>query len=99
MLALAGVDAPARVAALALAGAGLGAFVPVNNATIMRAAPPGHAGAMGGVLNMTRGIGTALGVAIASLLYGADPGLLLVIGVLAGLTIASAAALAPSRGG
>lgn len=54
---------------LALAGLGLGAFTPANNATIMSASPTGHAGVVGGLLNMTRGIGTALGVAIASALY------------------------------
>ena len=56
---------------LALAGLGLGAFTPANNATIMSASPPGHAGVISGLLNMTRGIGTALGVAIASALYTA----------------------------
>jgi EmrB/QacA subfamily drug resistance transporter len=54
---------------LAVAGLGLGAFTPANNATIMSASPRGHTGVIGGVLNMTRGIGTALGVALASALY------------------------------
>ena len=54
---------------LALAGLGLGAFTPANNATIMAASPAGHTGVVSGVLNMTRGIGTALGVALASALY------------------------------
>lgn len=57
------------LAGLALAGIGLGAFTPANNASIMAAAPTGHAGLVGGVLNMTRGAGTALGVAVASALY------------------------------
>jgi EmrB/QacA subfamily drug resistance transporter len=57
------------LAGLALAGIGLGAFTPANNASIMAAAPAGHAGLVGGVLNMTRGAGTALGVAVASALY------------------------------
>ena len=59
---------------LALAGLGLGAFTPANNATIMSASPPGHAGVVSGVLNMTRGIGTALGVALASAIYIAAAG-------------------------
>jgi EmrB/QacA subfamily drug resistance transporter len=95
--------APERVAALAAVGAGLGAFVPVNNATIMRAAASGHAGAMSGVLNMTRGLGTALGVALASLLYasaggpgvaGADRGLMVALLALAALALVTAAVLA-----
>lgn len=57
------------LAGLMAAGLGLGAFTPANNATIMSASPKGHAGVVGGVLNMTRGIGTALGVAVASALY------------------------------
>ena len=61
---------------LAVAGLGLGAFTPANNATIMSASPKGHAGVIGGVLNMTRGVGTALGVALTSALYitGSDAG-------------------------
>jgi hypothetical protein len=50
---------------LMLIGLGLGAFIPANNATVMSASPPGHAGVVSGILNMTRGIGTALGVAVA----------------------------------
>ena len=90
--------APVRVVALAAAGAGLGAFVPVNNATIMRAARPGQAGAMSGVLNMTRGIGTAFGIALASLLFasaaGPDAGLAVALGALAALALLSALAVA-----
>ena len=37
--------------------------------TIMSASPKGHAGVIGGVPNMTRGVGTALGVALTSALY------------------------------
>jgi len=59
---------------LALAGLGLGAFTPANNATIMGASPPGHAGVVSGVLNMTRGMGTALGVALASAIYTSAAG-------------------------
>ncbi len=59
---------------LALAGLGLGTFIPANNASIMAAAPGGRTGLVGGMLNMTRGAGTALGVAIASVLYTAAAG-------------------------
>jgi len=62
------------LAGLALAGLGLGAFTPANNATIMAASPPGHVGVVSGVLNMTRGMGTALGVAVASAIYTAAAG-------------------------
>ena len=65
---------PGLLTGLALAGFGLGAFTPANNATIMSAAPAGHTGIVSGVLNMTRGMGTALGVALASALYLATAG-------------------------
>ena len=54
-------------ALLAVVGAGLGAFVPANNASVMATAPAEQAGLAGGVLNMTRGIGTSLGVAVTGL--------------------------------
>ncbi len=59
------------LAGLALTGIGVGAFTPANNAAIMAAAPPGRTGVISGVLNMTRGLGTALGVAVASAIYAA----------------------------
>jgi len=62
------------LAGLALAGLGLGAFTPANNATIMASAPAGYAGVVSGVLNMTRGMGTAVGVALASAIYIAAAG-------------------------
>jgi EmrB/QacA subfamily drug resistance transporter len=69
-LLIAGRDATAtRVVALALIGAGLGAFTPSNNTAIMRAAPPQGAGAAGGVINMTRGLGTSIGVALCGSIY------------------------------
>jgi MFS family permease len=54
---------------LAAAGIGLGAFTPPNNAAIMGAAPPHQTGMASGILNMTRGLGTSLGLALASLTY------------------------------
>lgn len=47
---------------LAFFGIGLGAFTPPNNAAIMDAAPRHRLGVAGGILNMTRGLGTTLGV-------------------------------------
>jgi EmrB/QacA subfamily drug resistance transporter len=64
-------DVAGRLVGLALAGAGLGAFIPANNAGVMSAASRARAGALSGILNTTRGLGTALGVALASLLYTA----------------------------
>lgn len=57
------------LAALAVAGVGLGAFTPPNNAAIMGAAPRDQSGMAGGLLNMTRGLGTSLGLAVASVAY------------------------------
>jgi EmrB/QacA subfamily drug resistance transporter len=82
---------------LAIAGLGLGAFTPANNATIMSASPKGHTGVVGGVLNMTRGVGTALGVALASALYvsasGPASGLTVAFAALAGTALLTALAL------
>jgi EmrB/QacA subfamily drug resistance transporter len=59
------------IATLLLAGAGLGLFTPLNNAAIVGAAPRAQAGVASGVLNMTRGFGTALGLALSGLAFGA----------------------------
>jgi EmrB/QacA subfamily drug resistance transporter len=78
------------VAALAIAGAGMGLFVAANNAATMFAAPRQRAGAAGGLLNMARGLGTALGVALPSLVFALGRGitsvalLLLVVALLTG---------------
>jgi hypothetical protein len=48
---------------LAGLGAGLGFFTPANNSAIMGSAPPHRLGVAGGILNMTRSVGTSLGVA------------------------------------
>jgi EmrB/QacA subfamily drug resistance transporter len=60
---------------LAVAGLGLGAFTPPNNASIMAAAPRNRTGLVSGMLNMARGAGTALGVAVASVIYTAAVGI------------------------
>jgi low temperature requirement protein LtrA len=79
------------VVALAVAGAGMGLFVAANNAATMFAAPQQRAGAAGGLLNMARGLGTALGVALTSLVFAAGRGitsvavLLLITAILAGV--------------
>ncbi len=61
--------------ALAVTGMAIGAFTPPNNAAIMRSAPARQAGMASGILNMTRGVGTSLGLALAGAAYtiGAGP--------------------------
>src|SRR6202034_3535490 len=86
------VPAPHAVSVvlLGLLGAGLGIYTPANNAEIMTAVPARDAAAAGGMVNMTRGIGTALGVAVVTLglhagglLRSADDGLTLSMAALA----------------
>ena len=57
------------LAGLAGAGAGLGLFTSPNNSAIMDAVPRAQAGLASGVLNMTRGMGTAMGLAFAGLVF------------------------------
>jgi MFS family permease len=59
---------------LALTGVGLGLFTPANNALIMRAVPERCSGTGGGLINMARGLGTALGVALVTLALHLAPG-------------------------
>ena len=63
------VPAPDAVSVvlLGLLGVGLGSYTPANNAEIMAAVPAKDAATAGGMVNMTRGIGTALGVAVVTL--------------------------------
>ncbi|MBO0824866.1 MAG: MFS transporter, partial [Actinobacteria bacterium] len=55
------------VVLLALAGLALGIFVPANNALIMRTGAASTAGTLGGLVNMARGIGTTMGIALITL--------------------------------
>ena len=57
----------ATVPLLALLGTGLGLFVPANNTAIMAAIPRHLSATAGGMVNMTRGVGTALGIALVTL--------------------------------
>ncbi|WP_079078405.1 MFS transporter [Streptomyces sp. CdTB01] len=52
---------------LAVLGAGLGLFTPANNTVVMSAIPANSSGTGGGLVNMARGLGTALGVALVTL--------------------------------
>jgi len=62
---------------LALVGFGMGIFTSPNNASVMGACPSSQAGVGSGVLNMTRGMGTALGLALTGSVFtvaGGDSG-------------------------
>ena len=59
---------------LGLVGAGLGLFTAPNNASVMGSVPAGQAGMASGILNMSRGIGTALGLCLTGLLFGVSGG-------------------------
>jgi MFS family permease len=88
LLAATALHAPdaALVPGLAAVGWGLGLLLPANNALVMRAIPSEQAGAAGGLVNMTRGLGTSLGVALPALgvhLAGVTSGAVWVFGVLA----------------
>ncbi len=61
------ITGPALVPLLALTGIGLGIFTPANNAMIMANIPERSAGIGGGLVNLSRGLGTALGVAFTTL--------------------------------
>ena len=98
---LAAPASPSLAGALLLVtGAGLGIFIPANNSAIMAAIPPSLSGTGGGLVNMARGLGTALGVAAVTLcLHTAAGGgarlallILAVAGAAAGVT-----SLVPAR--
>jgi EmrB/QacA subfamily drug resistance transporter len=75
LLAVPFTRADLTVVALVIAGAGLGLFVAANNAATMFSAPQQRAGAAGGLLNMARGLGSALGVALTSLVIASGRGI------------------------
>jgi len=85
------------VVLLGLLGTGLGVYTPANNAEIMSAVPAREAAAAGGMVNMTRGLGTGLGVAVvalglhaAALLRWPDGGQTLSMAVLAAVALGAA---------
>ncbi len=68
---------PGFLALLALTGAGLGLFIAPNNAGIMAAVPAPQSGLASGLLNMSRGLGTAMGLAVTTAVFttlGGDGG-------------------------
>ena len=62
------------VAVLAGVGIGLGLFNSPNNAGIMASVPPSQSGLASGLLNMSRGLGTALGLAVSTAVFVAMGG-------------------------
>jgi EmrB/QacA subfamily drug resistance transporter len=91
LLAASATRADLTVLALAVTGAGMGLFVAANTAATMFAAPPQRAGAAGGLLNMARGVGTAVGVALTSLIFASGRGITSVALVLMGIAILTGA--------
>ena len=100
------VPAPHAVSVvlLGLLGIGLGIYTPANNAEIMAAVPARDAAAAGGMVNMTRGIGTALGVAVVTLglhtgalLRSPDVGLALSMAALAAVALLGTGAALRAR--
>jgi MFS family permease len=77
--------------AMGVTGGGMGLFIAANNAATMFAAPPQRAGAAGGLLNMARGVGTALGVALTSLVFATGRGITSVALVLMAIAILTGA--------
>jgi EmrB/QacA subfamily drug resistance transporter len=74
VLALTRPTGPMLAVLLGVVGVGLGSFTPANNRTVMLAAPAGSSGTVAGLLNMTRGLGTAAGTAVAVLAFSAVSG-------------------------
>jgi EmrB/QacA subfamily drug resistance transporter len=100
------VPVAVTVLLLGLLGIGLGTYIPANNSAVMAAIPARNAAAAGGMVNMTRGLGTALGVTVVTLAlhtgerFGhTDAGASLTMLVLGGCALAAAlAARGPSAG-
>jgi MFS family permease len=61
------VEPATVVPLLALAGLGLGVFVPANNTVVMRGTQASSASLLGGLVNMSRGMGTTLGISLMAL--------------------------------
>jgi hypothetical protein len=79
-------------------GMGLGVFAPANNALIMAAIPSGAEGTGGGLVNMARALGTALGVALVTLgLHQSAHPSVLATALLAGVAAVVVLVSLPSR--
>jgi len=54
---------------LSLAGTGIGLFTPANNASLISSVPARRVGVASGVVNLTRGLGGALGLSLTALVF------------------------------
>ncbi len=89
------------VGLLAVIGAGLGLFNSPNNAGIMASVPAEQSGSASGLLNMSRGLGTALGLAIATAVFaglGGDGGAMPMVQHAFSVTVLVLAGLAAGAG-
>jgi hypothetical protein len=82
------------VAGLGVLGVGLGVFTPANNSVIMTTIPACAAGTGGGLVNLTRALGTALGVALVTLALHLSASPLPAVGI---LLVAAAGMVASSQ--
>ena len=74
LLAAGPATVPVLALALGVSGLGFGLFIPANNATVAGAGKAQHAGMVSGMLNMSRGVGTSLGVAVTGAAYALAAG-------------------------
>jgi MFS family permease len=97
------LSAVTAVPVLAVAGIGLGIFVPVNNAVIMRSESAKSASLLGGLVNMARGMGTTLGISLMALAlhfagHGAAPNprpAFILLAIVAAISVLIAVAVRP----
>ena len=95
----AGPGTAVTVALLALLGIGLGLFIPANNAAIMAAVPGSLSATAGGMVSMTRGAGTAFGIAMVTLaLHAARDGEAVAFAALAAAAVIATATGTTARG-
>ncbi|MFH8382579.1 MFS transporter [Kitasatospora sp. NPDC018058] len=102
LFALLPVSGATVAAPLLVAGYGLGLLLPANNALVMRAIPAECSAVGGGMVNMARSLGTALGMALSVLgvhLAGAASGGRTVLIVLAVVAVAATALTRPAPTG
>ncbi|MER7846534.1 MFS transporter [Kitasatospora sp. NPDC096077] len=93
------VPGPAVAVPLLTAGYGLGLLLPANNALVMRAVPAASSAVGGGMVNMARSLGTALGMALSVLgvhLAGAASGGRTVLAALAVVAVAAVVLTRPA---
>lgn len=82
---------------LGLLGLGLGLFIPANNSVVMAAIPAALSATAGGMVSMTRGIGTALGVCLVTLSLHLGGGATSALGFLAAAAVIAALTAVTAR--